>query len=205
MLFAGGDGRLYAFDPLSGERRWMFDGNKAARLSERAARERHVFVASPVVEGGRAFVAMGRDPEAGVASGALWAVDLEQPGQAAAAAWMLGGKQFARAIADVTVYRGTVYAADLNGFVVAVDAESGEERWRYDAFAPIWAAPTVLDSGLFIVDTDGDVAVFDVSQDPARPELESEIHMGSPIFRAPVAAGGILFLMSADRLYALSR
>ena len=210
VVFAGGDGWLYSFDPPSGDLLWSFDGNSGASVDDGG--DLNMFVATPVVADGRIFVGMGRDPEVGSAAGSLWALEGPWHGElgASAVAWHLGGKHrggsdadghdFGRTIATVTVADGVLYVPDLNGFVFALDPDSGEVYWRYDALAPIWASPAVFGDRLFIADTDGEITVMSASRERV---VHHEISMGSPIYRAPVASDGVLFLMTSDRLFAL--
>ncbi|MDX1385340.1 MAG: PQQ-binding-like beta-propeller repeat protein, partial [Thermoanaerobaculia bacterium] len=199
VVFPGGDGFLYGLDPDNGDIRWRFDGNRPPGGEVLTGRRRNAFVASPTVVGSRLFVALGRDPEEGSGDGALWALE-GSAGGTPATSWFLGGDAFGRAIADVAVAAGVAYAADLDGFVVALDAATGAERWRYDTLAPIWATPLVTEQGVWVVDTDGDVTLLG---DGADLEVRAEVETWSPIYRAPVVAGGVMYLLTTERLYAI--
>lgn len=202
VLFPGGDGWLYSLAPASGELLWRFDGNAPPDRPRPEGRERNAFVATAVVAGERIVVPVGRDPEEGSAPGSLWCLEgsSEGGGSGAAVLWHYGGEDFGRAIATPTVAGGVVYAADLDGFVVALELETGKPLWRYDALAPVWAAPLVTGDRVYVADTDGEIAIL-----AAGPRLEvlNELAMPAPIYRAPVAAEGVLYLMTSDRLYAL--
>ncbi len=206
VLFPGGDGWLYSFDP-SGMLLWKFDGNAAPDREAPVGRDRHALVASAVVSEGRAYFPMGRDPEQGSAPGSLWSLDLPSgeapsgPEIGPEVAWHFGGESFGRAIATVAVEEGLVYAADLDGFVVALDAASGELYWRYDALASIWASPLVVEDKVYVADTDGEVTVLRAGR---TLEVLSEIVMGAPIFRSLVADGESLYLLTSEVLYALA-
>ena len=199
-LFPGGDGWLYAFDP-NGALQWRFDGN-AAPDREVVGRDRNALVASAVVSEGSAYIPMGRDPEQGSAPGSLWSLYLPTVGGSdPEVRWHFGGESFGRAIANVVVADGLVYAADLDGFVVALAADSGVLYWRYDALASIWASPLVADGKVYVADTDGEVTVLRAGREL---EVLSELAMDAPIFRALVVEGDTLYLLTAERLYALA-
>ena len=163
---------------------------------------RNALVASAVVIEEHIYIAMGRDPEQGSAPGSVWSLDLLTDDSASQprVRWHYGGNDFGRTIATVTLESGLVYAADLDGFVVAIDADSGKPYWKYDALASIWASPLIVDERVYVADTDGEVTVL-----RAGPVLEvlSEVAMGAPIFRSLVADGESLFLLTSERLYAL--
>ena len=101
------------------------------------------------------------------------------------------------AIAD-----GVLYISSLSGFLHALDVNTGEELWVYDAFAAVWGSAFVVDGKVFLGDEDGDVVVL-----RAGRELEklAEPNIGSAIYGAPIAANGVLFVNSVSELFALSR
>jgi outer membrane protein assembly factor BamB len=217
VIFPGGDGWLYAFAPESGELLWKLDGG-AVPGGEDGTRERNAFVATAVALGDTVYIAAGRDPEQGSGPGSLWAIDAAAPPGAEARArvrWRLGGAvgraaaessagtrgSFGRAIATAAIDDGIVYAADLDGFVVALDAATGREHWRHDMLAPVWASPLVVDGRVYVADTDGEIAVL-----AAGPRLRilAELTMDSPVYRAPFAVDDVLYVMSASRLHAVS-
>jgi outer membrane protein assembly factor BamB len=215
VLFPGGDGWLYAFAPESGDLLWKHDGGGVAAPASGSAppRERNAFVATATVAGGLVYIAAGRDPEQGSGPGSLWCLDpAAGPGAEPAqrVRWRfggggtsggVGGGSFSRSIATVAVADDIVYAADVDGFVVALDAASGRQLWRHDMLAPVWASLLVAEGRVYISDTDGEVVVLEAGP---RLRVLAEVAMAAPIHRPPVAVDGVLYLMTADRLYALA-
>ena len=201
VLFGGGDGRLYSFEPKTGKPLWSFDANAFSSPPLRG-RDRNAFVATPVVVDDRVYVAVGRDPEVGSAGGGLWSLRGDGEGVVAReiVQWWVGGRAFGRSIANVTVFGGVVYAADLEGYLLAIEASTGHELWRYDALASVWATPTVIDGLLFVADTDGEVAILEPGP---TLRLLREVQMPAAIYRAPVVSGNQLLLMTGTALYAL--
>ena len=175
---------------------------------------------------GLVYIAAGRDPEQGSGPGSLWCFDPAAMGDdpAARVRWRFGGKSatapansattpppgssgtgragsFGRSIATAAVADGIVYAADIDGFVVALDAATGRELWRHDMLAAVWASPLVTEGRVYVSDTDGEVAVLEAG---AKRQVSAEIAMEAPIYRPPAVSGGVLYLMTAGRLYALA-
>ena len=81
VIFGGGDGWLYSFDPKGKEGSkeskmlWKFDCNpKDSKYSLNGATRNHV-IATPVVYDGLIYVAVGEDPEHGEGQGHLWCID----------------------------------------------------------------------------------------------------------------------------------
>ncbi len=206
VIFPGGDGSLYAFDPATSKAQWRFDGNAArgADGTTSAARgaSRHAFVATPVLHKDTVYIAMGRDPEVSLRPGVLWAIDAAGSGDVTASGvrWRFEDPDFGRAIATVAVAGGIVYAADLNGFLFALDATTGEKLWVYDALAPFWSSPLVADGKVYAADTEGDVAVL---RSGRTLDVLAENVMPLAVYTSPAVEGSVLYLATSDTLYAL--
>jgi outer membrane protein assembly factor BamB len=86
VLFGGGDGYLYSFDPKgdgNGKSKllWKFDTNpKEAKLELMGKGTRNDIIATPVVYDGMIYVATGQDPEHGEGTGTLWCIDPNKRG-----------------------------------------------------------------------------------------------------------------------------
>jgi outer membrane protein assembly factor BamB len=80
VIFGGGDGWLYSFDPEGdgqGKSKllWKFDCNpKTSHYALNKATRNHI-IGTPVVYDGRVYVALGEDPEHGEGTGHLWCID----------------------------------------------------------------------------------------------------------------------------------
>jgi outer membrane protein assembly factor BamB len=79
VLFAGGDGWLYSFDPAgeNGKAKllWKFDCNPKDSLYTLNRATRNHLIATPVVYDGLVYIAVGEDPEHGEGGGHLWCID----------------------------------------------------------------------------------------------------------------------------------
>src|SRR5262249_10474464 len=73
VIFPGGDGWLYAFEAKTGDLLWKFDCNPKASNFKKGTR--NYLLATPVVAGGKVYVGVGREPDAGPGVGHLWCVD----------------------------------------------------------------------------------------------------------------------------------
>jgi outer membrane protein assembly factor BamB len=86
VLFGGGDGYLYSFDPKgdgNGKSKmlWKFDTNpKEAKLELGGKGTRNDIIATPVIYDGLVYVATGQDPEHGEGIGTLWCIDPNKHG-----------------------------------------------------------------------------------------------------------------------------
>lgn len=81
VLFAGGDGWLYSFDPAGNGKGgskllWKFDCNPKDSVYVLGGRAtRNHLIATPVIYDGLVYIAVGEDPEHGEGVGHLWCVN----------------------------------------------------------------------------------------------------------------------------------
>jgi outer membrane protein assembly factor BamB len=77
VIFPGGNGWLYAFEPETGTLLWKFDCNpKDSRYELGGKGTRSDFIATPVVNDNKLYIGVGQDPEHLEGVGHLWCVDL---------------------------------------------------------------------------------------------------------------------------------
>jgi outer membrane protein assembly factor BamB len=84
VLFGGGDGWLYSFDPAgeNGKAKllWKFDCNPKDSFYALNRATRNHIIATPVVYDGMVYVGVGEDPEHGEGQGHLWCIDPNKRG-----------------------------------------------------------------------------------------------------------------------------
>jgi outer membrane protein assembly factor BamB len=79
VIFPGGDGWLYAFEPRTGEVLWKFDANPKSSFYALGGRgTRNDFISTPVVHEDRLYIGVGQDPEHDMGLGHFWCIDLVQ-------------------------------------------------------------------------------------------------------------------------------
>jgi len=76
IIFPGGDGWVYAFQPDSGKLIWKFDCNpKAAKYELGARGAKSDFIATPVIWEDKVYLGTGQDPDHLDGIGHLWCID----------------------------------------------------------------------------------------------------------------------------------
>jgi outer membrane protein assembly factor BamB len=81
IIFPGGDGWLYSFEPETGKLIWKFDANpKDAKYELGGRGAKSDFIGTPVVVGSQCFIGTGQDPEHYEGIGHLWCIDLTKTG-----------------------------------------------------------------------------------------------------------------------------
>ncbi|MBI1313909.1 PQQ-binding-like beta-propeller repeat protein [bacterium] len=127
VIFAGGDGWVYSFDPAgdgngNSKLLWKLDGNpKDSKWILGGRGTRNNIIATPVIYDGLVYVSVGQDPEHGEGPGHVWCIDPTKRG-------------------DVS----STLAKDAGGKVLetrrlqAVDLEAGEKIEANPNSAVIW-------------------------------------------------------------------
>lgn len=201
VVFPGGNGWLYSFEPKTGELLWKFDCNpKDSVWKLGGAGTRNNIIGTPVFHNDKVYVAVGQDPEHGEGIGHLYAIPATGSGDMTGKeVWHRGGEDFHRTISTVAIADGITYAADLSGFLYALDAETGQLYWQHDVQAAIWGSPFAADGKVYLGDEDGDVVVMRAGK---TKEVLFEGNLGASIMTTPVAKDGILYVMARNTLFA---
>ncbi|HVS65696.1 MAG TPA: PQQ-binding-like beta-propeller repeat protein [Thermoanaerobaculia bacterium] len=203
VVFPGGDGWLYSFEPKTGNLFWKFDLNPKDSVWELGGSgTRNNVISTPVFYKNRFYVGVGQDPEHGEAPGHFYAIDATKEGDVTGEAevFHVGGDEFNRTISTAAIHDGLVFISDLSGFLYCLDAETGEKYWTYDTFAAIWGSPFVADGKVYLGDEDGDVVILEASK---TKKLIAEINMGSAVYTTPVAHDGVLYIATRSELFAI--
>ena len=213
VLFGGGDGFCYAFDPKpvkEGDTSflktvWKFDCNPPERKKFKypAAEGPSEINATPVLYKNRVYVAVGQDPEHGEGVGILTCIDPTKKGDITATGKIWSYDKIHRSISTVSIDpdTGLLFVGDFSGFIHCLDAGTGKVYWTHDMKAHIWGSTLVADGKLYVGDEDGDMVVMAASKDK---KVISETNLGSPVYGTPVVANGVVYIQSNTHLFAFS-
>lgn len=190
VYVGGGDGFLHAVDARSGERRWRFEAGSWVR-------------SSPAVDDGVVY--------AGDMEGHLYAVDA-QTGRERWRFKTVGasldpadfGFDRRAVISSPAVVAGRVVFGGRDGFLYAVDAGTGAERWRFDhKVSWVISSPAVDDDLVFTGTSDGQfVQAVELRTGAERWRVRTD----GTAWTSPAVAGDVVFVGSAGGyLYALDR
>ncbi len=202
IVFAGGNGVIYALDADTGDQIWQFDLNpKEAEWILGGRGTRNNVLSTPVIYDDKVYIGVGQDPEHGEAPGHFYAIDATGSGDVTDthAVWHRGGEDFYRTMSTAAIAEGVLYISSLSGFLHALDPETGEEFWTYDTFAAVWGSAFVVDGKVFLGDEDGDVAVLRAGKEM---ELLGEYNLGAAVYCTPVARDGVLYILTRNRIWA---
>jgi outer membrane protein assembly factor BamB len=227
ILFGGGDGFCYAFDPnpvkdgdnSSLKTIWKYDCNPPDRKKFKypAAEGPSEINATPVFYKNRVYVAVGQDPEHGEGVGILSCIDGTKNGDITQTGKIWSYDKLHRSISSVSIDpdTGLLFVGDFSGFIHCFDAETGKLYWIYDMKAHMWGSTMVADGKLYAGDEDGDFVVLAATKgkklpaDKVKPggaengaELISETNLGSAVYGTPIVANGVVYVQSNTHLFA---
>jgi len=232
VVFPGGDGWVYALEPATGKLIWKFDCNpKDARYELGGKGTRSDFIATPVIDDNKVYIGTGQDPEHEVGVGHLWCIDMTKKGDVSpelvtdagvfppktkpnpksAMVWHYGGPAnaqklgrnyyFGRTMSSCAIHDGLLYVAELAGYLHCLDAKTGESYWVHDTKSPIWSSPFWADGKVYLGTDSGEVFVFAHGK---QKNLLATNDMDSPVRATPVAVGNVLYVMTENKLFAIS-
>jgi outer membrane protein assembly factor BamB len=231
VLFGGGDGWLYAFEPVGGKEIWKFNCQPQKEAGEPKKPYRNYVVATPVVHDAKAYVSVGVYPGGAAGSGAghFWCLDLSKKGDASskgdnfdpnaavnkgsALVWHFGGYiqprpargrkiHMSRSCSTCAVHDGLAYVSDEEGFLYCLDAKDGKKYWEHEMPGGVWGSPFWADGKIYLGTENGHMVVFAHGK---QKKVLSQIDMGEGMSGPPVAANGVLFVATASKLYAVGR
>ncbi|MCH8966887.1 MAG: PQQ-binding-like beta-propeller repeat protein, partial [Planctomycetes bacterium] len=205
VIFAGGDGWCYSYEPKTGKLLWKFDLNpKDSKWVLGGRGTRNSIIATPVIYDNKVFLAVGQDPEHGEGHGHLYAIDGTKRGDITdtGKVWHFGGDDFRRTMSTVAIADGLLYAADLSGFLYCLDVKTGKRYWRYDTFAAIWGSPYVVDGKVMLGTEDGEVHVLAHGKE-AKVLAVNDTR--NSVYTTPVASNGVLYVTNRRALFAIQK
>ena len=228
VIFAGGDGVLYSFEPAAGKLIWKFDCHPVRPL--KADEHYNYFVATPVVHGDRLYIGMGVGPELGKSpkSSHLLCIDITKTGDVSpksldakdpaikqsALVWAYGGMivprpklgggraaWFTPTLSTCAVHDGLVYAAEEAGYFSCFDAKTGERYWIDDLKSGIWGSPYYVDGKVLIGNEDGSIVIYKHGK---KKDIINTVELGESVHSTPIVANGVLYLTTRSKLFAIA-
>lgn len=107
---------------------------------------------------------------------------------------------FGRTMSTAAIHDDLLYIADLNGVLHCLDVNKGTPHWEFDTQAEIWSSPYYADGKVYLGTDDKTVFVFEHG---AKLKKLAENEMDGRIRATPIAANGVLYVMTENKLYAL--
>ncbi|MGO9111229.1 MAG: PQQ-binding-like beta-propeller repeat protein [Thermoguttaceae bacterium] len=202
-IFPGGDGRLYAYEAETGKELWSFQCNPEGTVYKLGGRgTRNELLATPVIYNDRVYITMGQDPEHGEGRGHMYAIDATKLVYISKTCALWRNDEVNRGLATVSIYDNILYHCDLTGIFRAIDPETGKVFWKHEMGSAVWSSPYYVDGKVLMGDEDGHVVVFAAGKEE---KILNTIDMGGSIYTTPVAANGVLYINTREKLYAIQQ
>lgn len=176
VLFPGGDGWVYAFDPEGkrgrGQLLWKFDCNpKDADFQIQGIGRKNLSISTPVIHDGRVYVATGRNPEQGEGQADLWCISpsgyVSGEDISEALVHDRNGNSVARVHTNFVPEKGDVLTPNPNSAVVwryTGQDMNGDGKMEFEeTFHRTWSAPVIHKGMVVISDMAGLVHCLDAS------------------------------------------
>ena len=204
VIFPGGDGCLYGFEPLTGKLLWQMDcgGPVPPNVGPKGFGKRNFFVATPAVHKNVIYVGLNQtweqDP---LTPRPLLAIELLTEGKTIRPKlrWAFDHKDFAggtlgsAAIGD----DGKVYVVSRSATLFALDAAAGKPLWKSKLGtaddAALFSSPYIHDGLLYVANCNEELFVFSLAGPPK--------HVGRYYFGGVASTQNTPIFVHGDRLY----
>jgi outer membrane protein assembly factor BamB len=216
IFFCGGNGMCYGFAALSNKRSdnivqslqqiWRFDFDPLAPkqnvhryIGNRRESPSNV-KSMPVFYNNRLYVTGGGDIWWGKNNAWLKCIDATQTGDITETGELWSYPLERHCCSTPSIFDGLVFVADCGGNVHCLDAETGKSYWTHKMQGEVWGSTLVADSKVYVGSRRGDFCILAVQKEK---QLLARTQFDAPISSTPVAANGVLYVATQEKLFAL--
>jgi len=218
IFFAGGNGLLYAFEPLQRaaspgdvqtlRKVWQFDFDPTApkenvhRFNQNRREGPTTFYGMPVVQGGRIYLAGGGDLFWGKNEAWLKCIAATNVAGVTNTAEVWSYPLEKHVLSTPAIYDGMVFISDCGRKMHCLEANTGKPLWTHDIKGEVWASPLVADGKVYLGTREGEFYVFAAAREK---QLLHQTNLGDKISATVTAANGTLFVATMSHLYAVAQ
>lgn len=208
VYFGSEDSTLYAVDSISGRLSWTYITKGKIRSSPRVAHN-HVFFGSDdgyiyalAANNGRflwqfeASVPVRTRPFVtneviifGADDGSVYGLELSGKRK-----WLYRARRGINSSPYVDLNTNICFIGSFDGYLYALDANSGFTLWRFRTNGPVVATPYVTADTVYIASTDGIVYAINVDTGKERWQFATE----KPIVGSPIVHGAMVYIGGTD-------
>ncbi len=217
LVWGGGDGWCYGFDlepyqhpegfPALKEL-FRYDANPPEYRTKDGQPIKYAthdgpseIIATVVVDGDRAYMSIGQDPEHGDGVGMVTCLDLKGRGDVSGKAiWV--NKNIGRSISTPSLVDGLLFQAEYDGDIHCLDARTGQILWTYQTNSRIWSSTLVADGKLYCGNEDGELVILKASREK---QLIGKVEFYTPIYASPVVANNTLYVATMTHVFAVGK
>ena len=221
ICFAGGNGIVYAFEPVAEsaskntaastpaplKKIWQFDFDPTGPKEEvhrfttnRVEGPSNIY-GMPVFHEGRLYVAGGGDLFWGKNEAWLKCIDPTKTGDITRDGLIWTYPLEKHVFGTPVLHEGLIYLADCGRKFHCVEAATGRPVWTHDINGEVWATPLVADGKVYLGTRSGAYYVFATGREQ---KLLFESQLGKGISATATAANGTLYVATMTHLYAVA-
>jgi outer membrane protein assembly factor BamB len=219
LLFYGGpDGIMYAFDALSEGLRpdqvhlfkkvWQFDcdpnspkENIHDYLHNRKEGPSEI-LSMPVFYKNRIYLTASGDIWWGKRESWLKCIDATKTGDITKTGEIWSHALESHSAATPAISNGLVYVTDCGRNLHCLDAENGNSYWSQELKLDSWSSALVADKKVYVGSRGRDFWILNEGKEKV---VLHTLLLDSPIHSTPVAANGVLYISTMNKLYAVAR
>ncbi len=217
IVWGGGDGWCYGFaaKPVVDEdgygelkELWRFDCNPPRYRTGKDGKPIKYAtpdgpsecIGTPIIYNGKAYIAIGQDPEHGEGVGSFSCIDISKRGDITQTGkvWQYTGID--RSISTAGAADGLVYIADYAGVVHCLDAENGTLYWKHDTGSHIWGSTLLADGKVYLGNEDKQIVILAHGKEK---KIINVVDFGSQVYSTPIVANGVMYISTQTHLYAI--
>ena len=218
VFFAGPDGIVYGFEALSLsalrdqvqplKKIWQFDCDPKAPKTDihKYLNNKNIspsnILGMPVFYKNRIYVAGGGDIWWGKREAWLKCIDATKKGDITNSGEIWSYPLSQHSVTTPAISNGLVYATDCGKNLHCVDAETGKPYWAHQLKMDSWSSALVADNKVYVGSRGGD---FWILREGKTLTVLDSVKLDSPIHSTPVAAHGVLYVSTMNKLYAVKR
>ncbi|GIK27504.1 MAG: serine/threonine-protein kinase [Chloroflexi bacterium] len=171
VFFGGDDGRLYALAANNGRFLWNYEAGAPIRSRP--------FVTSDII-------IFGAD------DGSIYGLELSGKRK-----WVYRAKRSIISSPAVDQKNGICYIGSFDGYLYALDANSGFTLWRFRTNGPVVSSPALTADSVYFGSADGIMYAVNVDSGKERWQYTS----GKPIVGSPTVAGNMVYFGGTDNAF----
>ncbi|MDA1231080.1 MAG: PQQ-binding-like beta-propeller repeat protein [Planctomycetota bacterium] len=195
MVFAAGDGAIYALQPRTGKQIWMYQASRRGMNSS-----------AIVDENGIVYCGHGEqnatDPQI---LGGVFAFDGNVEGEISEdkLLWKIPKLTLGRSCA--VKLNDRVYFVDDGATLVIVDAKTGKLIGQKKLGRSMFGSPIAVDGKLIVVENTGRYYLLKPTEKGVEVVGEARLPQGEEVFGSPVISNGRIFIPSIEALYCVGK
>ncbi len=218
LFFAGPDGVLYAFQALSksvpqGEvqlfkKIWQFDCDPTApknnihKFLNNKVEGPSVSYGMPVFYKNRIYLTVGGDIWWGKKKAWLKCIDATKKGNITGNGEIWSFTMDNHSGSTPAISDGLIYVTDCGKNLHCLDAEDGKLYWTHKLKMDSWSSALVADKKIYVGSRGSDFWILEAGK--SLKVLDNKL-LDSPIHSTPVAANGVLYISTMNKLYAITK